>query len=179
VHPAGIRRGDEGEEIVTEWIAELDWAKTQVGQKVRLVNADGEVTLTIVKKSGESWVHSEIGSYYEGHWNLFVEAPLAVVLPTEPGFYSVGRKAHPYERLLVLREQWFELSAAGQSTDGYYTPNRLAEIAVRENRLTRLEPVPETAKKVLDRVRDIFGPHALMLRDVDAIAAEFGVKVFS
>jgi hypothetical protein len=162
-----------------EWVAESDWSKVTVGQRVRLVNADGTVELNSITNQRNFSIASNSCTYsrQEG-WSLFVEAPPAVVLPTEPGFYSVGRKAHPYERLLVLREQWFELSAAGQSTDGYYTPNRLAEIAVRENRLTRLEPVPETAKKVLASAMEtsLATPDSYWAQILSDVALKFGVK---
>jgi hypothetical protein len=163
----------------TKWIAEEDWTKVKRGDLVKLQNQEALIIMPAIKDSLGHAISYRHGSVQRNDgWSLFVEAPPAVVLPTEPGYYSVGRKAHPYERLLVLREQWFELSAAGQSTDGYYTPNRLAEIAVRENRLTRLEPVPETAKKVLDAAMEtsLATPDSYWAQILSDVALEFGVK---
>lgn len=83
-----------------------------------------------------------------------------VELPTEPGWY-VDR----YECVWQMHDdgEWTRLGNAE------WVPESCVPF-------TRLEPVPITAERVIARVRTIFGgPGALLNRDVDAIAREFGV----
>ena len=84
-------------------------------------------------------------------------------LPTEPGWYLAG-----------------EGTAVYLASDGYRTtPESFGVTGVDMNRyvpLTRLEPVPETAKKVLDAVAARTVMHCSGCTDhLLAIAAEFGV----
>jgi hypothetical protein len=59
---------------MTVWAAESDWSTVVVGQRVRLVNSDGEVTFTVQKRN--AWqIHSLVNSYNIGtSWFLFAEA---------------------------------------------------------------------------------------------------------
>ena len=88
-------------------------------------------------------------------------------LPTEPGIYS---DVDGDIWLLSLTRVWTIL------TDEHRA--RITDDVAPEDGapFTRLEPVPATAKRVLDRVRTLFGAGALMLAEVDEIVAEFGVK---
>lgn len=88
-------------------------------------------------------------------------------LPTEPGIYLDGRGnvAQLTADTTDYEERWF--NEYGQ----YMTHTEVRERAP----FTRLEPVADTARKVLDRVRGLFGEGALMLNEVDDIAEEFGV----
>ena len=88
-------------------------------------------------------------------------------LPTEPGIYS---DVDGDIWLLSLTRVWTIL------TDEHRA--RITDDVAPEDGapFTRLEPVPVTAKRVLDRVRTLFGAGALILAEVDEIAAEFGVE---
>ena len=100
--------------------------------------------------------------------SIIEKAPPKVVLPTEPGFYITAYN-DPDVFELYLSGDWF-----------------LGDVAISEarvicdggNQLTRLEPVPETAKKVLDRL-DVWEIHeGADSREVFAkVAKEFGVEL--
>jgi hypothetical protein len=145
-----------------EWVAESDWSKVTVGQKVRLVNPAGTVTgkVAFVRQDFVGLfriVLEGLGTvWYADTWSLFVEAPPAVVLPTEPGNYlDKDGTAWRITARFPFRE----------------------DLHARHSPFTRLEPVPETAKKVLDRIRSLGAPGWNLLYHLDQIAAEFGVKV--
>lgn len=109
---------------------------------------------------GESYL-SSIGQHF------LLERPTPPVkLPTEPGWYLTASSLDPVAVYLAADGYWTTPENFGQ------TGEDMAQYAP----LTRLEPVPVTAAKVIARVRTIFGgPSALLNKDVDRIAAEFGV----
>ena len=128
-----------------EWVAESDWSKVTVGQKVRLVNVDGSVEFEARYNAASSGVWSHTGYYARSEsWSLFVEAPPAVVLPTERGLYS-DRDGDAW--LLDVYGDWVQLTEVGV-TGGLIAGRDAADYVP----FTRLAPVPETAKKVLDAI---------------------------
>ena len=109
-------------------------------------------------------------------WTITVieKAPPKVVLPVEEGFYSVVRDGGPGARILrLIGGAWEEIGAEASR----FTPEVLRDSAIKEGRLTRLEPVPETAKKVLDRVLDwyTYYENRALVPFIAAIRLEFGV----
>ena len=91
------------------------------------------------------------------------KAPPKIELPTEPGYY-----------LDNVRDVW--IIRHGESRlrfDGSFDAH--TELFAP---FTRLEPVPETAKKVLDRLSSWweFGPPKQFAAEFNAIAKEFGVS---
>ena len=90
------------------------------------------------------------------------KAAPVVVLPTEPGAYKNGG----WSGVIVLNNSGRWLDDFGH----YLT-------MAPGTKLTRLEPVPETAKKVLDRVAKAWNGYPWFEFDnnLDAIARDFGV----
>jgi len=88
------------------------------------------------------------------------KAAPVVVLPTEPGAYGYAG----WSDILILNNlgEWHNQWAS-----------RIDVTALEGSGLTRLAPVSETAKKVLDRVRKVWPLYND--RDLDVLAAEFGV----
>ena len=101
------------------------------------------------------------------------KAAPVVVLPTEPGLYTTDIKDLPTSLPLYrLNEngEWSTIWAhIGEQTRA---PAEILD-GIKPGILTRLEPVSETAKKVLDRVRKTWGMNRI--RDLDDIGADFGV----
>ena len=105
------------------------------------------------------------------------KAALVVVLPTEPGLYTT--ETRDLARSLPL----YRLNEKGEwSTIWAYRSEETrapAEIldGIKPNTLTRLEPVSETAKKVLDRVDNWPEyPNEDFTEFVARIAKDFGVS---
>jgi hypothetical protein len=120
------------------WVPESDWATVKVGQTVRLVNPDGEVTFNVGFAKPSRIISVSLKSYYPDQWDLFVEAHEIPPIPTTPGFY-VGHDAlndNPHFIVRVDTEGtiWFPKywQTGGWSTLG--SPERFAPF-------TRLEPV--------------------------------------
>lgn len=109
-------------------------------------------------------------------WKVTVIERAKPALPTEPGLYCVGGNTTGVGgtvQLNVDKEWWWvgnEYQPQPKKIDAGYITEFLAP-------LTRLEPVPETAKKVLDRLSSWweFGPPQNFLDEFAAVAAEFGV----
>lgn len=151
-----------------EWVQENDWTNAEPGDTVRLVNGDGaEATVTVravqvtVMPDAALWIRSYSGViYYSDAWTLFVKVPPRLALPTEPGYYQ-----DRVEDVWTLTKSGKWLAGEDPGDPAIWTP------------LTRLEPVSETAKKVLDRVRadDAFIPGPYFELILSAIGAEFGV----
>ena len=100
------------------------------------------------------------------------KAAPVVVLPTEPGLYSasefpIEEDYGPYR--LGKAGKWCEVGSSSCTT----------EFMGKVGTLTRLEPVPETAKKVLERVRAYwdFQPPFNVGLALDIIAKDFGVEL--
>ena len=94
--------------------------------------------------------------------SLIEKAAAVVVLPTEPGAYGYAG----WSDILILNSlgEWHNQWAS-----------RIDVTALENSGLTRLEPVSETAKKVLDRVRSVFYGDSNVDRHLEMIAADFGV----
>jgi hypothetical protein len=152
-----------------EWVAESDWSKVTVGQKVKLTKPDGNVLIRtantagfyaspVIQQFNEPLKQQTFLEYMvrELGWSLFVEAPPAVVLPTEPGHYL----DNDGELWTMIPDFPFR-----EKLHAKYAP------------FTRLEPVPETAKKVLDRIKVLYDENFIdnANESWNRVAREFGV----
>lgn len=117
-----------------EWVAESDWTKVKRGDMVQLTRDEQQVVGCVNEVGlGGYWFSVKyINTFYHGaDWSLFVQAPPAIVLPTEPGCYlDKDGSVWTITTRFPFRE----------------------DLHARHAPFTRLEPVPETAKKVLDAV---------------------------
>ena len=110
------------------------------------------------------FVLSTLASYAHAGYVLTLIEKATPPLPTEPGWYS--DKDEDIWRLDAT-DRW--------AHKGYpYSPEQVAAYAP----LTHLEPVDVTAKRVLNRVLDIwaFGPPAHVNNEIATIAKDFGVS---
>jgi hypothetical protein len=117
------------------------------------------------------WLDTNSGGLEAGHSVAQLQRggfTLAVIekkseppLPTEPGVY-IGSLMHDLPLWLTDIGQWFTAKARVEN------PERHAPF-------TKLEPVAETAKRVLDAVRDHMALGTVIASDVDEVAADFGV----
>ena len=91
-----------------------------------------------------------------------------VVLPDVPGIYvSWVNPPSPTIVHKITDGRWVD------AEDLHYLSESVVSTLLP---LTRLEPVADTAKRVLAEVRGLFGPGALMLNEVDEIAARWAAK---
>ena len=95
-----------------------------------------------------------------------------VILPTEPGAYRGTYSDGEPGSLYVLDADgiWHDFSDS-HATSAVWKPTKYAP-------LTKLEPVAETAKRVIERMASWweFGPPKKFQDEFNDIAAEFGVK---
>lgn len=111
-----------------------------------------------------------IAWYQANGFTVTILEKAAPKLPTEPGWYEseefpLGTSADYEPYSLNTDGKWY--TADGQ----LLTPTGLRE----QGNLRRLEPVPVTAKKVLDALRGRIGSID-SAHDFQAVAAEFGVE---
>ena len=121
------------------WIAEDNWAKANMGDLVKFVRGEESAIVRVNSRYGHVaciWTDSAAGFDKDDGWQLFVQAP-TYVIPTEDGVYM---DKHGYSWTL------------GGDFDDY------RDLDPERAPYTRLEPVPETAKKVLDAfVQSLWG----------------------
>lgn len=129
---------------MTKWFSEDDWGNVNVGDLVRLDRGEESLTVRVGAYSViGSWIRHDFGHpftfiYKTDGWSLFVQAPPAIVLPTKLGFY------------LDNTGGFWELSGYGWcQDDDTFTTKYVVDLAP----FTRLEPVPQTAKEVLDTIK--------------------------
>jgi len=167
---------------MTEWIAQDDWSTVRKNQHVRVIRQQSEVVGAVTRMNDlidgsiglciqiETHTPTEI-IVWDGDWDLYVPAKPAVVLPTEPGAY--------YDSSITAVGLWIvtptgELvcSAHGVKCGRYEERETFAPF-------TRLEPVAETAKKVLDAVDKGASVRSRSIEITDLviqdIAAQFGI----
>lgn len=137
---------------------------------------------------GDTVIRGRLGRVPDGGSRPVLDLTIAFrsdVLHLEANGYTVTviERAKPE----LPTERGFYLSCNGldvlyQGTDGSWSDDAKygvepVEVSRKHAPLTRLEPVPETAKKVLDRLSSFweFGPPQNFLDEFAAIAAEFGV----
>lgn len=106
-----------------------------------------------------------IAGFEMDRWAVTVIEKAAPKLPDEPGVYIESGKPVSHASIWTLAPNGKWLCAANAKYDG-----RAAEFAP----FTRLEPVPVTAKKVLDEVRG-HGTFWAGAKTLDDIAKQFGV----
>ena len=142
------------------------WADVEIGQTVTLRNADGaEVEIGIAMKSDldypGNWVRSESCRYDAEDWDLFVKAP---PLPTTPGSY-LGNDDRPWR--LGADGYWHRLNGVR------YLPDSAERFAP----FIPLEPVPVTAKRVLEAIDETYGEDFIHnpSPEWNKVAAQFGV----
>ena len=160
------------------WARENDWTKVQIFDTVRLTNDDGaEVTIVVSNRCEPSarpfapWVESTNRfTYFERDWRLFVQVPLRPVLPTVPGTVIRAKGPGVVAMLSYASSGWFAVKNEPKMTDNELRKNF-------EGGFDVLEPVAETAKKVLDRVDGWYaeGETRTLTKYLAAIAAEFEV----
>jgi hypothetical protein len=156
-----------------EWVAESEWSKVKRGSTVRLQRGNSFIQAGCVQADADSILLSystptagmmSRREYMHDGWSLFVEAPPAVVLPTEPGNYlDKDGTAWRITARFPFRE----------------------DLHARHAPFTRLEPVPETAKKVLAAVDEAWmrghhmgnGSASHRVEVVRSLAAKFGVTL--
>ena len=164
-----------------EWVQETDWTRVMAGDTVRLTNRDGaEVTITVYEgqraalKDAAAWVCSPNGVvYYSDLWTLYVQAPLRPalpVLPKRPGTVIRAKDLGVVAMFSYASSGWFAVKNEPKMTDNELRKNF-------EGGFDVLEPVAETAKKVLDRVDGWYaeGETRTLTKYLAAIAAEFEV----
>jgi hypothetical protein len=123
---------------MTAWVPESDWATVKLGQTVRLVNRDGELTFKVEFADPYSLGSPSDVYYCSDQWDLFVEAPATPPIPTTPGYY-VGRD--------VLKDNpHFIIRVDAQGTIRYPQGSYLYGWSILGNPerfapFTRLEPV--------------------------------------
>lgn len=155
---------------MTEWV-EGHWDSVSGGDPVQLrkEGATGDAVLEdragATSSAPHAWNLYGLSRYkYEAAgWSLFVEAPPVPQLPE--GFYTVSgmvyeiRNVEPRVRCLSHDRGW-------QAWHHY-----------RHSPFTRLEPVADVAKRVLDRVLEIHSNENRFTSDiVRDVAAEFGAS---
>ena len=157
---------------MSDWIEQEDWSTVKVGDQVRVTHEGGMLTGKIqhiytTPVCRVRAIDLEVGILSDtvqvrcAGWSLFVPAKPAVVLPSEAGWY-----VDPQQDVWKLNASgvWYCLLSPNDTPDNYAP-------------FTRLEPVAETAKKVLVDVAELAEEHgvnwfAFELRDV---AHKFGV----
>ena len=160
------------------WVQVTDWTKVQRGDTVRLTNDDGAEATIVVKdrrdpfypKTSPPWVTSASGFEYRLNvWRLFVKAPSRPALPAVPGTI-IRAKGHGISAMLgYVSSEWFCIGGNRPLTD----------LEIRksfESGFDVLEPVAETAEKVLDRVFGMILGGASPLAATERLRAEFGVS---
>jgi hypothetical protein len=134
------------------------------GDLVEAVKGETVVRARLVERGAYLALGVELGTvlYYQNHdyaITVIEKAAPKVVLPTEPGIYQ-----DRVEDVWTLTKSGRWLAGGDDPGDpAIWTP------------LTRLEPVSETAKKILDRVREMWP--LCNDTELDEIAAEFGVEL--
>jgi hypothetical protein len=153
---------------MSDWIAESDWSKVKHNDFVKFERGKESLIVMATSHHEEPYIDYRGGTCFQtAGWSLFVEEPPAVVLPIEPGHY--------------LDKD----GTAWRITARF--PFRV-DLHARHAPFTRLEPVSETAKKVLDRVLAVTeavagcptvspNMHRVVDEVVKRLRAEFGVEV--
>ena len=146
------------------WVAEEDWGTVSRGDLVQFTRGKESVTVLVIGSNPLTpWISFRNGCCYRADGcSLFVQAPPAIVLPTEPGCYlDKDGSVWTITTRFPFRE----------------------DLHARHAPFTRLEPVPETAKKVLDAVDAAWmrghhmgdGSASHRFEVVRSLRAEFGV----
>jgi hypothetical protein len=147
------------------------------GDLIEAVRGESVIRGRVAERMVKDSLRSVDGLLQDGYTITVIEKAKSQ-MPTVEGWYSVDKTGHPSCRLLSLNHgRLREFLPSGQAPDGFHTPSDLAESAIREGRLTKLEPVPETAKRVLERLASWWenGPPAAWVEEFNAVAVEFGV----
>lgn len=132
---------------MSEWVAESDWSKVAVGDRVRVERAEFSSEGTALKFHGELWLGPvTLWNYQRGGWTLYVASKPTPALPTEPGIYvCVGGSEWEQVPLFLYPGGRWVFAAGGdaaETAEGWHT--RIG--------LVRLESQADTAQKVLDAI---------------------------
>ena len=139
-----------------EWIPEDDWGTVKVGDLVKLENGEESAAFRVilVGKYPSQWVKSPSNAFSSCDWTLFVQKPGPVQIVPAVGYYfDKDGDLFNFDEEDIISRNWAK-----------YAP------------FTRLEPVPETAKKILDRFLDAYessGQNAVYCMQM--VAEEFTV----
>ena len=165
-----------------EWVTG-NWTDIKSGEPVRIqseygsiegkaVHVDDDNTSVLVQYllTNSTRVHRLAGM------QVFVKAAPVVALPTEPGLYTTDtRDLTRSMPLYQLNEnsEWSTIWA--HMGEQKRAPAEILD-GIEPKTLTRLEPVSETAKKVLDRVVEVW-PWSTSTTMLNRVAVEFGVEL--
>jgi len=167
-------------ETENKWVQQDDWSTLTVGDQVR-VTRDGQMLtgqIVDIYRFNNDPVHVLVVSVPDMTstsnidvrlWTLWVPAKPPVAVPTEIGLWVETGKELAISNVWQSHGNGKMISAADPKHDG-----RAAE----HTPFTKLEPVAETAKKVLYRVAAYWedGMPADMSIEMRGIAKEFGVS---
>jgi hypothetical protein len=140
-----------------EWIPEDDWSTVKKGDLVHLERYEDSAVFRVHYKheSNEISMFSVSNYYHKSDgWNLFVQKPGPVQIVPAVGYYfDKDGDLFNFDEEDIIGRNWAK-----------YAP------------FTRLEPVPETAKKILDRFLAAYESSGQTVKNcMRMVAKEFGV----
>ena len=157
------------------WVEETDWSKVRIGDRVQVRRDENVITGTVdygyANRSSEASSltvkSAALGKSLlvdSASWSLFVPARSAGTLPTEPGVY------------FDKDEDVWRLSSMGDWEHGgaeYLSADHAKKFAP----FTRLELVPDTARRVLQAIKETYEENYLDNGEPlwNKVVAEFGV----
>lgn len=169
-----------------EWVREDDWSKVKAGQRVRIERGDRAREGSVYGPSF-SVEGYRLEALERDGWTLYVTPPPTPELPTEPGTVITWKNGAYLDAIAQKcpegRLGWW--ADFGQGGRWHTDAELLAVIEETEHTpLTRLAPVPDTARQVLDRLSEVSikttggrdeNHRSIFNSSWDAVAAEFGV----
>lgn len=129
------------------------------GDLIEATHTDGTVVRTPVTGFDEGMAYTRLGSFYGPDWTITLLKAVEPPLPTEPGYY-LDKDEELWQ--LVSGGDWKFLLDSFVTGPQYFLP------------FTKLEPVTETARKVLARVATIAWADGFA-NDLKALRDYFGV----
>jgi hypothetical protein len=171
---------------MTDWTPQDDWSQVKVGDTVRATRNDDAITYEVVDKyiaiTGDApyaLVVRPVGLTWQTRldrnvWSLSVPAKPAVELPTEVGHYEDMSGRHWLHQI----HDGASYGCPDRDVDQWV--NAAGHVAIPEPAvlpLSKLEPVAVTAKKVLDRVHEVWRESFISVPDaLSQVLVEFGVS---
>lgn len=157
---------------MSEWVPESDWSKVHVGDRVRVERAEFSAEGLVEETGGSLWLGPvAIYKFEQQKWTLYVAPKPTPALPTEPGAIIAWDEQFYYAIATLEREDQWLGNWDGQN-------HTTAEVLERIGNapFTRLESQADTARKVLERVQQLFtGAPMSLSAACHKVATEFGV----